>query len=214
MQSAEGEPMTERTNPEWTDALQSAQPDDALADLRVVLLRGLRHGLASHRVTEADLEDFVQDALVKVLRELATFRGEARFTTWAQKVAVRVALTELRRRRWRDVSLQDLMADHEDSDFTPDVLTDRGQDPGQIAIQRMMMEKIQRMIAEELTDRQRQAMMAVMQGGMPLQEVAERMGTNRNAMYKLLHDARQRLQKRMLSEGLSPEELMAMFSER
>jgi len=47
-----------------------------------------------------------------------------------------------------------------------------------------------------------------------LQEAAERMGTTRNALYKLLHDARQRLQKRMMREGLSPDELLAMFAER
>jgi RNA polymerase sigma-70 factor, ECF subfamily len=204
--------MTERTNQEWVAALQGAQADAAIADLRGILLRGLRYGMASYRVTEADLEDFVQDALVKVLRELASFRGEARFTTWAQKVAARVALSELRRRRWRDVSLHDLMAEHEDSDFTPAVLTDQGPDPAQIAQRTMMMERIQRMIAEELTDKQRQAMMAVMQGGMPLQEVAVRMGTNRNALYKLLHDARQRLQKRMLREGLAPDEVLALFA--
>ncbi len=206
--------MSDRTNPEWQEALHSPQADAAISDLRATLLRGLHYALAGRGVTEADLEDFTQDALLKVLRELASFRGEARFTTWAQKVAVRVALTELRRRRWRDVSLQDLMAQHEESDFTPDVLTDKAPDPGQIAVQTMMMEKIQRIIAEELTDRQRQAMMAVMQSGMPLQEVAERMGTNRNAMYKLLHDARQRLQKRMMREELSPDELLAMFAER
>lgn len=206
--------MSERTNLEWQAALSSPQADAAITDLRAILLRGLRYALAGRGVTESDLEDFTQDALLKVLHELASFRGEARFTTWAQKVAVRVALTELRRRRWRDVSLQDLMAEHEESDFTPDALTDKGLGPGQIAVQTMMMEKIQRIIAEELTDRQRQAMMAVMQGGMPLQEVAERMGTNRNAMYKLLHDARQRLQGRMMREGLSPSELLAMFAER
>ena len=206
--------MSERTNLEWQEALNSPQADAAITDLRAILLRGLRYALAGRGVTESDLEDFTQDALLKVLHELASFRGEARFTTWAQKVAVRVALTELRRRRWRDVSLQDLMAEHEESDFTPDALTDKAPDPGQIAVRTMMMEKVQRIIAEELTDRQRQAMMAVMQGGMPLQEVAERMGTNRNAMYKLLHDARQRLQGRMMREGLSPGEMLAMFAER
>ena len=148
-----------------------------------------------------------------MLDNLPSFRGEARFTTWAQKVAARVALSELRRRRWRDVSLQDLMAEYEDSGFTPAVLTDQGPDPAQIAQRTLMMEKIQRMIAEELTDKQRQAMMAVMQGGMPLQEAAQRMGTNRNALYKLLHDARQRLQKRMLREGLTPDEVLAMFAD-
>ncbi len=206
--------MSDRTNLEWGEALNSPPADAAISDLRAILLRGLRYALADRGVTESDLEDFTQDALLKVLRERASFRGEARFTTWAHKVAVRVALTDLRRRRWRDVSLQDLLAGHEASDFTPAVLTDKAPDPGQVAVWTLMMEKIQHIIAEELTDRQRQAMMAVMQGGMPLQEVAERMGTNRNAMYKLLHDARQRLQGRMMREGLSPGELLAMFAER
>lgn len=206
--------MSDRTNLEWGEALNSPPADAAISDLRAILLRGLRYALADRGVTESDLEDFTQDALLKVLRERASFRGEARFTTWAHKVAVRVALTDLRRRRWRDVSLQDLLAGHEASDFTPAVLTDKAPDPEQVAVWTLMMEKIQHIIAEELTDRQRQAMMAVMQGGMPLQEVAERMGTNRNAMYKLLHDARQRLQGRMMREGLSPGELLAMFAER
>jgi RNA polymerase sigma-70 factor (ECF subfamily) len=205
--------MAERSNQEWLDALQSARRDVAIADLRSALLRGLRYGMAEYGVTEADLEDFAQEALLKTLDNLASYRGEALFTTWANKIAVRVALSELRRRRWRDVSLQDLLAKQEGSDFTPAVLTDQGPDPEQIALRRMMMDKIQRMIAEELTDKQRQAMMAVMQGGMPLQEVAVRMGTNRNALYKLLHDARQRLQKRMQREGLSPDEILAMFAE-
>ncbi len=206
--------MIERTNQEWLAALRSAQADVALNDLSALLLRGLRYALAGRGVTEADLEDFTQDALLKVLAELDSFRGEARFTTWAQKVAVRVALTELRRRRWHDVSLQDLMAEHDDADFMPDGLTDKAPDPGQVAVQTMMLEKVQRMIAEELTDKQRLAMLAVMQGDMPLQEVAVRMGTTRNALYKLLHDARQRLQKRMLREGLSPDDLLAMFGAR
>jgi RNA polymerase sigma-70 factor (ECF subfamily) len=193
--------------------LQGAPQDAAVADLRAVLLRRLRYGMASYGVTEADLDDFAQEAVVKALANLSSFRGEARFTTWAQKIAARVALSELRRRRWRDVSLQDLLAEYEGSDFTPDVLIDQGPNPEMIAVRRMMLDRIQRMIAEELTDKQRQAMMAVMQGGMPLQEVAIRMGTNRNALYKLLHDARQRLQKRMQREGLSPDEILAMFAE-
>lgn len=205
--------MSSRTDAEWCTELGGAMPDVALADLRGLLLRGLQFALVSYRVTENDLEDFVQDGLLKILHELSSYRGDARFTTWAHKVCVRVALTELRRRRWRDVSLDDLIAANEMSDFTPDVLMDQSADPGQTAPVQMMMATIQRIIAEELTERQRTAMMAVMQGGMPLQEVAERMGTNRNALYKLLHDARQRLQKRMMQEGMTPQELLAMFDQ-
>jgi len=205
-------PMSKRTNQEWCQSLLPPPVAAAIADLRAILLRGLRQGLANHGVTPSDLEDFVQDALMKILQEVTSFRGEAQFTTWARKVTVRTALSELRRRRWQDVSLHDLLARHEETDFTPQALTDKTPDPGKQAMRGMMMERIQGMIAEELTERQREAMRAVMQG-MPLQEVAERMGTNRNAMYKLLHDARQRLKQRMLREGLSMDELLALFDE-
>jgi len=211
--NTEGNIVIERTNLQWCEALIPPPIEAAIQDLGILLLRGLRYALADRGVTEPDLEDFVQDALLKILREIPSFRGESRFTTWAQKVAVRVALTELRRQRWRDVSLQGLLTRQEESDFTPAVLTDSAPSPEKMAVQHMMMDKIQHLIAEELTDRQRQAMLAVMQGGMPLQEVAVCMGTNRNALYKLLHDARQRLQKRMMSEGLAPEDLLAMFNE-
>ncbi len=205
--------MRIRTDAEWCSQLGGAFPDIALADLRGLLLRGLRFALASYRVTDNDLEDFVQDGLAKIMQELPSYRGEARFTTWAQKVCVRIALTELRRRRWQDVSLDDLVANTEMTDFTPAVLTDSSADPGNVAPAQMMIATVQRIIAEELTERQRTAMMAIMQGGMPLQEVAERMGTNRNALYKLLHDGRQRLQRRMMKEGLTPQELLSMFDQ-
>jgi RNA polymerase sigma-70 factor (ECF subfamily) len=207
--------MPERSNDEWLQALQSKgqAADAALADLRSVLLRGLRPALLRNSVTEADLEDFVQDAMIKILAELASFRGEARFTTWALKIAVRTAFTELRRRRWQDVSLQDLLVAHEDSDYTPAMLRDQAPDPGQMAMRTIMVVTVQRLISEELTEKQRRAMMAVMVGGMPLQEAARRMGTNRNALYKLLYDARQRLQRRLQREGLSSAEILAMFAE-
>lgn len=207
--------MPERSNAEWLEALQSkgTLAETALADLRSLLLRGLRQALFRNGVTEADLEDFVQEAMIKILGELASFRGEARFTTWAQKIAIRVAFTELRRRRWSDVSLQDMLAAHEDSDYTPAVLKDQAPDPGQMVARSMMVATVQRLIMEELTEKQRRAMMAVMVGGMPLQEAAQRMGANRNAMYKLLHDARQRLQRRLQREGLTAAEILAMFDE-
>ena len=207
-------PGMNRTDDEWVDELSRATPDGALADLRALLLPGLRMALASYRVTENDVEDFVQDGLLKILDNLASYRGEARFTTWAQKVVVRVALSELRRRRWRDVSLDDLISQHEVTAYTPAALRDTRPDPAQVTMMQMMLATVQRLIHEELTELQRTALLAVMHGGMPLQEVAVRLGTNRNALYKLLHDGRQRLKQRMINEGLAPHELLAMFEER
>ncbi len=204
--------MAERTNQEWLAELRGPGRDQALADLRARLVRGLRYAMADRpSVTEADLEDWGQDALMKILAGLDSFRGESRFTTWAQKIAVRVAFTELRRQRWKDISLQDLTAPYDGEDITPAVLTDPAASPEQRAAQQMMAEMVHRLIAEELTERQRQTLTAVMMGGMPLEEVARRMGTNRNALYKLLHDARRRLQKRMIAEGLSAQDVLAAF---
>ena len=204
--------MVERTNREWVDALRGPGQKEALDDLRLLLVRGLRYALVDrYSVTDADLQDFAQDALLKILAGLDSFRGESRFTTWAHKVAVRVAFTELRRRRWKDVSLHDLIARHDEGDFTPAVLTDSAPSPEVHATQHELAERVQLLINEELTDRQRQAMTAVVIGGMPLEEVARRMGTNRNALYKLIHDARQRLRKALDAHGLSPEEVLAAF---
>jgi RNA polymerase sigma-70 factor (ECF subfamily) len=221
--------MKERTNQEWLADLRGPGRDGALADLRAFLLRGLGYALAGHSGLDAApprtgsdasppgprpeaglLEDFVQDALLKILDNLDTFRGESRFTTWAQKIAVRVALTEFRRRRWRDLSLE-AMTEAQGLDFVPDFLVDPEAPPDRQAVQRLFMEQLQRLIATELTDRQRQALVAVRIQGLPLEEVARRMGTNRNALYKLLHDARQRLKARMEAEGLSPEDVLAAF---
>ncbi len=69
------------------------------------------------------------------------------------------------------------------------------------------------MVDEELTERQREAVVAVMLEGMPISEVARRMGTNQNALYKLLHDARKKVKRRMEADGLSPEEVLAVFEE-
>jgi len=204
--------MVEHTNQEWLAELRGPEREEALADLRALLIKGLRYAMADRpAVTEADLEDFAQEALLKILAGLDTFRGESCFTTWAQKIAVRVAFTELRRRRWKDVSLEDLAAPYSEGDVTPAVLAEEAPSPEQRVTQQMLMEMVQRLIAEELTDRQRQAMTAVMMGEMPLEEVARRMGTNRNALYKLLHDARQRLKNQLMAEGLSLQDVLAAF---
>lgn len=203
--------MKERTNDEWLADLQGPEQGQALADLRSFLVRGLRYSLASRSdVDENIIEDFVQDALLRILKALDTFRGESKFTTWAQKIAVRVAFSELRRRRWQDISLDGLV-EGQGLDFVPDMLVDQSAGPDAQATQQIFLETLQRLIATELTEKQRQALVAVRIHGMPLEEVARRMGTNRNALYKLLHDARQRLKRKLEDEGLSPEEVLAAF---
>jgi len=117
MEGPEGGSRAARTNQQWLEALRGPGRDEALVDLQAILMRGLRYALPDHSgISEAALEDFVQDSMLKILASLDSFRGESRFTTWAQKIAVHVALTELRRHRWRDVSL-DSVAGSRDADM-------------------------------------------------------------------------------------------------
>ena len=203
--------MHDYTNAEWLTALRSAEPNAALDALRARLTQGLRYALiAKYGVTEADIEDFVQEALLCILDALDSFRGESRFTTWAQKIAVHVALTELRRRRWQDIPLPDLMPSSNEDDVLT-MLTTSETSPERQTMQRQTMALLQQMMTQTLTERQRLAMAAVMDHGMPLEEAARRMNTNRNALYKLLHDARARLKRALAEQGMTPQELLAIF---
>src|SRR5215208_7084758 len=191
--------------------LQGPDPDAALADLYDLLVRGLGAAIGGYRGgVEANFGDFAQEALIKITGNLDSFRGESRFTTWAQKIAVNVALTELKRRRWRDECLQDLFARREAADRGS---ADTQLTTEQLALQNTVLQELRRIIDEELTDKQREAVVAVLLEGMPISEVARRMGTNQNALYKLLHDARKKLKRRMEAAGLSPQEVLAAFEE-
>lgn len=212
--------MAKRTNDEWLSDLKSkgAQRESALADLRAILLAGLPYALSrwlspNHPRFDALSEEAVQEALLRVLDHLDTFEGRSQFTTWANKIAVRLAISELRRQRWKDVSLDELL-DKPDAPPPAKLMEAPGAGPEVASEQREMLALVQRLIANELTERQRQALVAIGVRGMPLEEVARHMGTNRNAMYKLLHDARLRLKRALASQGLSPEEVLASFEEK
>ncbi len=157
-------------------------------------------------------EDFTQEATLRVLKNLHSFRGDSQFTTWATKVAVRVAISELRRARYRDFSLEELTIDGE---LMPDIsaaATTTGPIGPEKSTERAdVMAKIGEALRESLTERQRLALEAVGLRGVPLEIVAAQMDTNRNALYKLLHDARLKLRAAMEGQGLSMDYIQNLF---
>jgi RNA polymerase sigma-70 factor (ECF subfamily) len=210
--------MIDRDNAGWIADLKSEgeQKEAALADLRSVIASGLPYALSNYLSPDNPqfqslADEVTQDTLLRVLDRLDSFEGRSRFTTWVHKIAIRIALTELRRRRWRDFSLDSLVSETEEGISFPSLMIDPSPNPDTLTQQIDMMERIGRLINEELTDKQRQAMVATAIEGVPLEEVARRMDMNRNALYKLLHDARLRLKKRMANEGLTTEDIWAAF---
>lgn len=200
----------ERTNQQWTADLRAAgRPRDAaLADLRSSLLRGLRGALSGGGTGEAELlEDVTQDAILLILDRLESFEGRSRFVTWATAIAVRLALTELRRRRWKDVSLEELI--EQGSPRLPRIT-----EHDSAAVSRLDRESILRtvreLIEQALTPKQREVLLAKL-GGMPQEEIARRIGSNRNAVYKVAHDARKRLKKGLEEAGYREADIRQVF---
>ncbi len=209
--------MITRDNASWVGDLKSpgAKREEALADLHAQLLLTLPRGLSrwltpSHPEFDDLIEDVAQETLMRALKQLHTFEGKGQFTSWTYKIAVRLALNELRRRKWKNVSL-DYLEEQPENEGAPFQFPSEDPLP-EISVQRHeVMAQVQRAINEELTARQRAVMMAVVMQGVSMEEVARRLGSNRNAVYKMLHDARRRLKASLEEAGYPPEEMLSMF---
>jgi len=197
-----------RDNDRWLTQLRAEQ-ESALIDLREALLRNLRKSLSTYGRADASfLEDVIQDSLLRILARLDQFEGRSRFLTWATTIAIRVAMDELRRSRWKDVSLDETMADAEfiyesaiDTESAPDVKIQR----------KAILESMHQVIDRQLTQKQRTALLAEMKG-MPQDEIARHLGSNRNAIYKLTHDARKNLKNGLEAAGYTAEDVLTTFA--
>jgi RNA polymerase sigma-70 factor (ECF subfamily) len=193
----------------WLDDLRATggTRGEAVARLHELLLRAARFEVARRRPTlphlrGGDLDDVAMeaadDALVSILARLDDFRGLSRFTTWAYKFAIFEAGVKLRRRAWQGRELP----------LEPEswsLFASMGQTPAGGAEQQELLAALQRAIAEVLTPHQRQVLVALALNGIPIDVLAERLGSNRNALYKTLHDARQKLRAHLAENGLTLE---------
>jgi RNA polymerase sigma-70 factor (ECF subfamily) len=212
--------MTTRTNEAWLSDLRSTglAHEGALNDLRGTIQKGLPYAL-SRWLSPTDplfqplIEEVTQETLLRILDQLDTFEGRSLFTTWVHKIAVRIALTELRRKRWRDASLDEL-TDNEETPPPPGLLADPQASPETAAERADMLARVRRILDEELTPKQREALILLGLQDMPMEEAAKKMKTNRNALYKLLHDARLRLRRRLAYEDLTPQDVLTAFEHR
>lgn len=214
--------MTDRTNEEWLAALRGENDDEdaALEDLRTRLQRSIYYYLSQDRSDLRDLAgkelqamagDMAQDAVLRVLDNLDTFRGESKFTTWTNKIAIRLAISTLRRARYKNFSLDDLTQSGDFLSTDANLVTDPPPSPERSAERDEVFAKIDAAFREALTDRQYKALVAVALEDVPMDVVAERLDTNRNALYKLIHDARQKLKRHLEAQGLSTEYMMNLF---
>lgn len=201
-----------RDDDEWTSDLASQDVglrDNAICDLRDMLLRGLSKSLSKERrIDDAFLEDIVQEACIKVLEKLEGFEGRSRFRTWAVTIAVRTAISKMRKREWQNVSLESLTVD---AKFDPQTALVSAETVDQADSKLEILTKLKELIDGELTDRQWTALTAEL-GGMPLPQIAERFGSNTNSVYKLLHDARKKLRHGLEAAGITIDDIRAAWA--
>lgn len=212
----------ERDNAAWLrdlapDAPLRAATIDELRRylLRVVLVYLLHRRVELSRLSLEDVrqlaEDWAQVATLKVLDELPAFRGDSRFTTWAYRIGINVAAADLRRRRWTELSL-DAAADAAEGEAPPPEPRSAEPGPAALADRGAAWAVVREAMAADLTERQRAVLERVVLGSESPEEAAEALGTNRNNVYKLLHDARQALRRAIARRGWPLEEVFAVFA--
>jgi RNA polymerase sigma-70 factor (ECF subfamily) len=190
---------------QWVERLRAGHPrhDETLARLHDVLLRVAQHELSRRRtllgsITGPEFDDLAQqaadDALMNVLAKLGEFRGLSRFTTWAYKFAVFEVSGKVARHAWRrQPPSRDVLA----WERLPDFLAPR---PADRLEQREQLEALSDAIGG-LTDRQREVFVGIALNDVPIDVLAIQLGTNRNAIYKNLFDARRNLRTSMAAAG-------------
>jgi RNA polymerase sigma-70 factor (ECF subfamily) len=204
-------PRVDRESRTWLERLRATGPDHdaALTELHALLLRaarfelGRRHATAVH-LRGGDRDDLAyqsaDDALVAILRKLDDFRGESRFTTWAYKFALYEAAVKVRKRAWqgREIPLE--------AETWPLIADDHQSTPQQDAEIAELLAALQDGIEHELTPHQREVLVAITLNDVPIDVLAERLHTTRGALYKTIHDARQKLRAALAACGLSIDE--------
>jgi RNA polymerase sigma-70 factor, ECF subfamily len=212
-----------RNNQEWLNELSASGSiqDAAISDLRELLLRAALYffsrnlgdfrGLERHEILQR-AEDCAQDALIAVMDHLPDFRGDSKFSTWAYKFAINIAMMMARRERWKQVSLDELALTEDTTIFQRFMqeLTN-ATTPEHSTLQSEGQRIIQDVIAHELTERQRQVLVMMVIHEVPLDEVVRHFDTNRNAVYKMLHDARHKLKAGLNASGFDVTEMLTLF---
>ena len=154
-----------------------AEHEKAVTELREVVLRGLRGAFFKRGQDEAFCEDVCQESIIKILKNLDSFEGRSKFTTWAISIAIRSGISQLRRRHFKDVSL-DAITNNNDMRLEIAVATESN--PGSDIDKEVLLKTLAELIEGELTDKQRTVVRALL-GGMPVEEIASRTESNRRA---------------------------------
>jgi RNA polymerase sigma-70 factor, ECF subfamily len=146
---------------------------------------------------ETEAEDGAQEAVISAYRHLASFRGEAKFSTWLTSIAINEGRKRLRKAKGAaEDSIEEQEEEHE-GDFTPAPLADWREIPLE-ALERKELREMLRVAVAELPGIYRQVFALRDLEELSIEETARALGINPGAVKVRLHRARMMLQKRLV----------------
>jgi RNA polymerase sigma-70 factor, ECF subfamily len=142
---------------------------------------------------EAEAEDGAQETMISAFRNLRSFRGEAKFSTWLVTIAMNEARKRLRKAKSaHEDSLDDTT--EAEGDFTPAVLTDWREIPLEALERKELKEKLQEAV-KVLPEKYREVFVLRDIEELNQEETAAALGINTTLVKVRLHRARMMLQK-------------------
>jgi RNA polymerase sigma-70 factor (ECF subfamily) len=178
-----------------------------MRQLHALMLRAAAHQVWRMRTALPDdspstvdviVNQAADEAMTSLLAKLHTFEGRSRFTTWAFKFAILQAATDVRRLQWqrREVELRDL-----DLHDLPAAVHDSAEHHAEGNDLARALAEAMRTV---LTPYQRRIAIALLVDSVPIDVLADRLGTTRGALYKTVHEARTRLRAELTRRGYLP----------
>jgi RNA polymerase sigma-70 factor (ECF subfamily) len=145
---------------------------------------------------ETEAEDVAQEAILRAYRKLASFRGDAKFSTWLIAITLNEARTRLREEKRASFDSLD-NHDSEEGDYTPAALTDWREVPSE-ALERQEIRALMQQAVAELPETFRQVVILRDMEELSVNETAEALGISISLVKVRLHRARLLLQKRLV----------------
>lgn len=191
---------------EWVrvlDGTDGPEHQAGLSRLNGLLLRIARAEVRRRRgrtpIDGPELDDLAvqaaDDAMLAILARIGTFRGESRFTTWAYSFVMFEVSGKIGRHYWKNSMPSPSTEDWERLPARLDA------DPSTQAEAADLVAAVRQAVEETLTDHQRRVFVALVLDGVPLDALAIELAANRNAIYKVMFDARRKIRAHLVAHG-------------
>ncbi len=163
---------------------------DRLVDRVSITVRYLAGG-------DPDADDYAQMAIIEILKSVGSFRGESTLESWADRITVRTAIRQLKKRRRRD-RMEEIAPEREGCGTSLDVAPERK------LVRHRMSARITKLMGTLTPERARVLTMRLVLG-YSIEEISSITGMKTNTVRDRLAVARRQLRKKIQKDPVLKE---------